>query len=135
MAIQTEAKFLKILTVEDSSIVAIRLQSMFSELDKVTFIGNAPDIATAKLFVNNIRPDVVILDIHLATDAPQSSGITLLTWLRAHFPDIIIIMLTNLVEPQYRQICSESGAHHFLDKSKEFDKVPKIIAGIRNIIN
>ncbi|GAB1445467.1 hypothetical protein MASR2M41_11630 [Flammeovirgaceae bacterium] len=120
-------KNIKIVTVEDSTIVVNRLNIMLGALDGANYMGNVTTVASAKLLINSIQPDVVILDIHLAEDAPHANGITLLPWLKENHPQLIIIMLTNQVEPHYRNTCNQCGAHYFLDKSKEFDKVAQVI--------
>jgi len=45
-------------------------------------------------------------------------------------PEVDFVVLTNHPSPQYRRVCMESGASHFLDKTTEFAEVEKIIAGL-----
>jgi len=42
----------------------------------------------------------------------------------------VVIMLTNYAFGQYRRECAEAGADYFLNKSKEFEKINGILAGI-----
>jgi len=39
-------------------------------------------------------------------------------------------VLTNHAEPQYRRACEKAGASYFLDKSSDFDEIPRVIAEI-----
>jgi len=75
-----------------------------------------------KLIVDH-TPDILLLDIHM----PGKNGIELLNDIRHSYPNIIIIMLTNMVSAFYQDQCKEMGANHFVDKSKEFEKIPEII--------
>jgi DNA-binding NarL/FixJ family response regulator len=118
---------LKLVTVDDSPIVAARVKQILSDLDRVEFLGNAPNINLAKKLIEENVPDVLILDIHLADDAPEASGINLLMDLRDLYPNMVIIMLTNMIEQHYKNICINLGADYFLDKSIDFEKIPDII--------
>ena len=118
---------LKILTVDDSAIVAERLREMFNEMPDVVYRGNATNIAGALHLVKKEMPHVIILDIHLESEMPTANGINLLVSLRKLYADLKIVMLTNLAEDQYRNTCLFLGADYFLDKSNEFEKIPHII--------
>jgi len=117
----------KIVTVDDSSIIAERLAEMLGEIEGIEYRGNATNIAAALDLVRLQRPHVVILDIHLESDMPKANGINLLIMLRRLYSELKIVMLTNLAEDQYRNTCLFLGANHFLDKSCEFDKVQAIM--------
>jgi len=118
---------LKIATVEDSPVVAERLQSILADLNYIEFAGNATNITDAMRLINEQRPGVVILDIHLKENAPHRSGIDLLADIRTTYPHMKIIMLTNLSAPQYRARCLSLGADFFFDKSNDFDKLPETL--------
>jgi DNA-binding NarL/FixJ family response regulator len=119
---------LKIVTVEDSSIIVSRLKSMLSDIHGVAFIGNASTIPEALVLMKRGKPDVAILDIHL--NGQDGNGIDLLILIRKIYPVMKIIMLTNLTENLYRTACMELGADFFLDKSNDFEKIPDALAQI-----
>jgi len=118
---------LKIITVEDSPIVVDRVQSLLNEISSTEFKGNATNISSALNLIKVEQPDVVILDISLEEDKPRASGINLLIDIRKKYPDLIIIMFTNLSEPQYRNSCMALGANYFFDKSNEFEKITEVL--------
>lgn len=120
---------LKVITVDDSPIIAERLQAILADTEQVVFAGNATGIATALKLIEKERPHIVILDINLEVDTPGSNGIDLLIMLRKNYSDIKIIMLTNLTELRYRKTCMLLGADYFLDKSNEFEKIADIVDG------
>jgi DNA-binding NarL/FixJ family response regulator len=124
MSEQETGSILKIVTVDDSPIVAERLQSMLSEVENVEFLGNARNIASALALIDQARPDVVFLDIHLEEDMPHANGIDLLISLRKKYPVMKIMMLTNLTGFHYRNRCIAFGVDYFFDKSNDFDKIP-----------
>jgi DNA-binding NarL/FixJ family response regulator len=124
MSGQETGSILKIVTVDDSPIVAERLQSMLSEVENVEFLGNARNIASALALIDQTKPDVVLLDIHLEEDMPDANGIDLLISLRKKYPIMKIMMLTNLTGFHYRNRCIAFGVDYFFDKSNDFDKIP-----------
>src|SRR5688500_13329117 len=100
--------FLKIVTVEDSSIIVNRLESMLVDISGVEFIGNAGTIPEALVLMERGKPDVAILDIQLKSG--DGNGIDLLIHIRKIYPAMKTIMLTNLTEARYRTLCGEAGA-------------------------
>lgn len=121
---------LKIVTVDDSPVIAARLQALLSDMRKVAFMGNARNSSAAHQLVSTQKPDVVILDIHLEDDMPNANGINLLVSLRRKYPDLKIIMLTNLIGPQYQNTCMALGADYFLDKTNDFDRIPEVLEAL-----
>jgi DNA-binding NarL/FixJ family response regulator len=72
------------------------------------------------------KPVAVLLDINL----PDKSGIALLKYIITFYPDIRVIMVTNQSDYLCKNLCLEIGAHYFLDKSNDFEKLQALIASI-----
>jgi DNA-binding NarL/FixJ family response regulator len=121
---------LRIVTVDDSPLIAQRLRTLLNDVREVEFLGNAETIQSALEFIEEKKPHVVFLDINLAHDKPRN-GIDLLNALRKTYPVMKIIMLTNLSDSRYRDMCRSFGADHFFDKSEDFDRIPEMLADIR----
>jgi DNA-binding NarL/FixJ family response regulator len=122
---------LRIMTVDDSAVVADRLQFMLQEVDRVEVLGNATNISEALHLIHQQEPNVVILDIHLKEDMLVTNGVHLLIQLRRKYPHMKIIMLTNLSGPQYRSTCMAFGADYFFDKTNDFEKIPEALKEIQ----
>lgn len=116
----------KVFIVDDSIIIVDRLKAMLSDFRFVSVAGHSHNIADALRVIREIRPDVIILDIHLKDDAPMG-GLDLLEILHREYAAMIIIMLSNFSSPKYIERCRELGADYFLDKSNDFDKIPVIL--------
>jgi DNA-binding NarL/FixJ family response regulator len=101
-----------------------RLCALLEDIPGVAVAGIADDSVSACLLIRAMLPDVVILDIRLAS----GSGIEVLREIKAESPSPLVIMLTNYSEPQFRETCLTAGADYFLDKSKEFDRLREILA-------
>ncbi len=122
---------IKIVTVDDSIVIAERIQFLFRDLAYVEFAGNARNIATALDLVKQVNPDVVILDIQLDEKYPTQNGISLLTMLRKQYPKMQIIILTNFAGNLYRKRCLSLGADYFFDKSNDIDRLVETLATIQ----
>jgi DNA-binding NarL/FixJ family response regulator len=108
-----------VLIVDDSEPIRERLAALLAEAPQIRIVGQTGDGRVVLEAVRKLKPDSVILDIHL----PGRSGIELLKELKARYPKVRVIMLTNYDGAGYRRQCKQLGADHFLNKTLEFDKV------------
>jgi DNA-binding NarL/FixJ family response regulator len=122
---------LKVVTVDDSPLIAQRLKVLLGDVTDIELQGNAEDIQSALKMIEEGKPHVVFVDINLSTDKPRN-GIDLLNVLRKTYPVLKIVMLTNLADPRYRDMCRSFGADYFLDKSADFDRIPETLKSIRD---
>ena len=115
-----------ILIVEDSPIITVRLLAMLEGLNNVGSVDHSGDCSSAMRLLTQSHPDIVLLDISL----PGGSGLDLLRYIKGHHLQTVVIMLTNQVDDYYRRKCKELGAAHFIDKSREFQKLPVVISSL-----
>jgi DNA-binding NarL/FixJ family response regulator len=115
----------QVLIVDDSEQIRERLVALLAESSQIRIIGEAGSGREALSAVQRLRPDTVVLDIRL----PDRSGIELLKTIKARYPEIMVIMLTNFDFAQYRRQCRQLGADHFLNKTLEFEKIVDTITG------
>jgi two-component system chemotaxis response regulator CheY len=117
---------LVILIVDDNLRFVERMIGLLDELDNIGHINVAADYDEARKFLEQEKPDLVLLDINL----PGKSGIELLKRIKESGWSCEVIMITNHADDYYRQQCQDLGAKHFLDKSNDFGMVPEIIGRI-----
>ena len=119
---------LRVLLVEDSPVVAERLRESLREVPGVSVTDTVDRETTAVDKLNNGGVDVVILDLHLN----RGTGFGVLRALREQNgsrPTSII--LTNYDLPEYRRQAMALGADHFLDKARDFERLPELLSTIR----
>ena len=104
---------------------------LLSQLMGIEIVGQAQYPLEAFQAICSLRPDVVILDIHLI----GGSGIDVLQRIKRLDPAPIVIILTNSPTPPYEKKCMMAGADFFLDKSSEFANVKAIIQRLSDRIN
>ena len=113
---------IKVFIADDSLIVREHLVTMFEELAGIEVVGQAENVAEAISAIRLLQPDAVILDILM----PGGSGIKVLENIKQSGVGPMVIVLTNYPYPVFRQKCLQAGADFFLDKSTEFDQIPKL---------
>ncbi|HUA88032.1 MAG TPA: response regulator [Steroidobacteraceae bacterium] len=116
---------LRVLLVEDSSLLAARLTELIRRLPDVDLIGTAQTEEEAIRRVSAAGPDVLILDLHLRT----GSGFGVLRSLarEPRRPRPKVVILTNYGLPEYRREAESYGVEAFLDKSRDYFQLPGLL--------
>jgi two-component system, NarL family, response regulator DevR len=116
----------QVFIVDDSVSIRTRLVQMVARMDDASVVGEAASASEAIAGILRLRPDSVLLDLNLM----GSTGLDVMRKVVPHAPEIAFVVLTNHFESQYRDASFEAGARYFLDKSRDLDKVPGVIAEI-----
>lgn len=114
---------MKVLIVDDSAIVRVRLADLLLDVEGVESVAQAEDALGALDLVKTLKPDVAILDVRM----PKRSGIELLEDVKKIGKDFKVIMLTNYPTPENRAKCLGLGADYFFDKSSEIEQVINVL--------
>jgi two-component system, OmpR family, response regulator len=118
---------LRILLVEDSAPLQVRLIELLTHAGQMQVTGVADTESGALELIRNQQFDVMVVDVELR----QGSGISVVRRTRAaqdQPPFPLIIILTNYNLKSVRERCLAAGADHFLDKMHEFDRLYPLIA-------
>lgn len=106
---------MKILLVDYSRVVRDRLCSLIAALPNTVVVAQADTEDAARQLLQTHPPELVVIDPELRS----GSGSSVISHLKSEHPRVTIIVLTNIVYPEYRARCEALGAHYFFDKSKE----------------
>ena len=115
-----------ILVVDDSPLIITRLLEMLREIPAISWIRHAGSYREAMEIITEQQPRILLLDINL----PDKSGIEILRSVKQHASSAKVIMITNQANEYYQKLCIQLGADYFIDKTKEFEQVAGIIAGL-----
>ena len=116
----------RVLLVEDSGVLAGRITELITRLPEVDLIGTVDTEADALQQVTAATPDVLILDLHLR----DGSGFGVLRSLaRAKAGRPKVIVLTGFDLPQYRREAETLGVDAFLNKSRDYHRLPVLLSG------
>jgi len=114
---------LKVLLVEDSAVLQERLRELLDHVPGIDLIAVVDSERAAVTILRSIRIDVVLLDLHLK----QGTGFGVLR-ATADLPKrAVAVVLTNFALPQYQREASTLGVRYFLDKAREFERIPEVL--------
>ena len=115
---------LRVLLVEDSKVLTERLtDAALYQIETVNLIGTADTEEAAIAIVRRESIDVIILDLHLK----RGTGFGVMRALATRDLKPRIIVLTNYDWPEYKNAALALGATHFLDKAREYDRLPELL--------
>lgn len=113
----------RILIVDDHSVVRQGLQ-MFLALDpEIEVVGEASNGAEAVEFVKKVKPDVVLMDLLM----PVMDGIEATKTIRRGYADTEVIALTSVLEDNAVVGAIRAGAIGYLLKDTEADELVRAI--------
>lgn len=114
---------LRVLLVEDSKVLTERLTEAIRQIADVELVGTADSEAGALEAFNSRPVDVIILDLHLR----QGTGFGVMRALATARQKPRIIVLTNYDLPEYKNAAIALGATHFLDKARDYGRLPDVL--------
>jgi two-component system, NarL family, invasion response regulator UvrY len=117
---------LKILVVDDHTIVRRGLKQILCEVSDIAVAGEASDGNQALDLVDAHHYDLVLLDIAM----PGMSGLDVLKQLKIEKPDLPVLMLSMFPEEQYAVRTLKAGASGYLTKESAPEE---LIAAIRKV--
>lgn len=74
--------------------------------------------------IKTLSPDAIFMDVRL----PGENGLELTKKIKAQYPDIVVVILTNYDLPEYREAAYRSRADHFLSKDSFLNMINSILA-------
>lgn len=125
-----EEEMMNALVVEDSPQIAERLVELVSVPDRVEVVATAATEDEALAACDRYTIGLAIVDLQLA----QGTGFGVIRRLRAAAgaSPACIVVLTNHAVPALKVAAFEAGADYFLDKSKDFATIPRLVGELLN---
>jgi CheY-like chemotaxis protein len=117
---------LRVLLVEDSSVICGLIAGIVNEVPGVTVTESVGSESEAIEAIGRLDLDVVILDLQLR----KGTGFGVLRAMRDMPRKPIVVVLTNFAIGTYRDAALALGAREFLDKSRDYDRLPGILSEI-----
>jgi two-component system, OmpR family, response regulator len=118
---------LSVLLVEDSRVLAERLRETLLSVPGVQLAGTVDSETEAVAALQRHPVDVLLLDLHLR----QGTGFGVLRAIAGEQSrKLVVIVLTNYDLAEYRRAAAALGARYFLDKLRDFDRLPALLQQI-----
>lgn len=113
----------KVYIADDHPIVRAGLKQLIQEAEDITVIGEAEEGSVVLNAIDDLNPDVVLLDISM----PGMSGLDILKQLKSLKPDLPVLILSMHPEEQYAIRVLKAGAAGYLTKTRTPDELIKAI--------
>lgn len=121
----TPTNLKKILLIEDEGEMCLLLNLILDSDEMI--VDHVNSLTKAKEFLEKDQPALILLDNRL----PDGFGVDFIGFLKSHYPDIKIIMISGF-DLAAQDVALENGADHFL--AKPFTK-SQLDASIRHLLN
>ncbi|MEN8225491.1 MAG: response regulator transcription factor [Bacteroidota bacterium] len=106
-------KKIRILIVEDHEVVIKGIKTLLEPYDDLEIVGYALNSEEAMKKVDDLRPDIIIMDINL----PEVSGIQITEMISEQFPLSKVIYYTSHVDEELITQGFEAGAFGYVPKN------------------
>jgi DNA-binding NarL/FixJ family response regulator len=114
----------RVLVVDDHRTFADLLALALDDVDGVQCVGEAHDAAQARLLMEELLPDVVIMDVEIG----QDDGVELTAELVDRYPDLRVLILTAHANRGLIQRAADAGACALLPKD---GALPSLLQALR----
>jgi two-component system, NarL family, response regulator DesR len=122
---------ISVLLVDDQALIRQAFAALLELEPDLSVVGQAADAQTAVQLVELRRPDVVLMDVQLASaEGTAEDGLAATATIMARSPQTRVIVLTTFGRPGYLSRAMEAGAVGFLVKDAPADQ---LIEGIRRV--
>ena len=111
---------MKLLIVDDDSLIRKSLSLTLSREDGIDVVGTASDGAEALRLCEKALPDILLMDIRM----PGMDGIAATRLIKQRYPDIRIMMLTTFDDRPNIQQALSAGADGYLVKTDKISDIP-----------
>ena len=115
----TESSRIRVLLVDDHSIMLEGLQSMLEQSEEFEVVGQARDGVEAVRAASELSPDVVVMDVMM----PGKDGVEACREIMDSAPDTRVIMLTASTEEDAVIEALAAGATGYLQKTSGMDQL------------
>jgi DNA-binding NarL/FixJ family response regulator len=117
----------RVLVVDDHPFFRTGIVQWINQQQELTCCGEAGSIAQARKAVEELKPDVVLLDLHL----PDGDGLDLCGELSQSLPHARILCLTHRDENTFAHRALKAGARGYIMKSEATETV---LTGIKAVL-
>ncbi len=117
---------IRILLADDHHIVRAGVRQLLESATDLQVIAEAGDGEEAQVLIQKHKPDVAVLDIRM----PKASGIEVTRWVRAHLPEVGVLILTAYNDDPYVMAVLQAGANGYVLKTGQADE---LIQAVRDV--
>ena len=117
---------LLLLVIDDSALMLHKIEELLHDCEVIEKLITTQNFDDAISIIDEEKPDVALIDINL----DGKSGIEILSHIKQKKINTKVIMFTNEVSDNHKELCFKTGADYFIDKSKDFDTLLPIFSTV-----
>ncbi|MDD9269421.1 response regulator [Paenibacillus sp. GCM10023248] len=114
---------IEVLIIEDDVKIAEINRRFIEKVEGFRVVGIATDDVQAKEQLDILRPDLVLLDVYF----PGASGLDMLSYIRQHYRDSDVIMITAAKEVETIKEAVRGGAFDYIMKPLIFNRLQETL--------
>jgi len=114
---------IKIILADDHCLVRTGLRRLLDDVDNLTVVAEADNGNDAITHVNELQPDIAILDINM----PGLNGMKTTEILRRDYPDLKIVIISMHSDELFPQRLIKAGANAYLTKDSSIVEITHAI--------
>jgi DNA-binding NarL/FixJ family response regulator len=122
----TTSSQIRVLLADDHAVVRAGICQFLEQADDINVIAEADDGQEAIELIKEHQPDVVVLDIQM----PIASGIEVTRWVREHYREVGVLILTAYDDDPYVMAVLQAGANGYVLKTASPNE---IIRAVRDV--
>lgn len=122
---------LKIILADDHPIITFGVRMALEREPGMEICGEAQDSTALIELMDKVSPDVLISDFYMP-GGKHGDGLTLVSFVKRHYPNVKLIILTMMTNPSILENILEAGTDGVLLKSGGHDK---LVDAIRAVVN
>ena len=115
---------IRVVLVDDHSLVRLGLKTLINDTPDITVVGEAGSAGEALQTIEELKPDVVLMDIRL----PGEGGLDATRQIVKRYPEVKVVMLTSFADEELVVSAIRAGAVGYLLKQVGNEEV---LSGIR----
>lgn len=117
---------IRILLADDHHIVREGIRQLLESSGDIQVVAEAGDGEEAQTLIQQHKPDVAVLDIQM----PKASGIEVTRWVRAHLPEVGVLILTAYDDDPYVMAVLQAGANGYVLKTAQSDDLVQAVRDV-----
>lgn len=110
---------MQVLLVDDHAMVRQGLRSVLESYDDIQVIGEAQNGSEAVSLVQELKPQVVVMDINM----PKMNGIEATARIKTQWPQTIVVGISVNAEDDNRNAMLRAGAARLLTKEQAVEQL------------
>lgn len=118
----------KLIIVDDHPIMREGLAQLLAQEEDLYIAGQFEEASRAFDAIAQLKPDIALVDLSLK----GSSGLELIKNIKAHYPKILVLVLSMYDESLYAERVLRAGAAGYVMKQEATEKV---LGAIRHVLN